>query len=731
MVPLLLLSLLAPDQTGFKTPAAPSFLREIVPVFTRLGCNQGACHGKGAGQNGFRLSLRGYAPAQDHASITREFSGRRVSTAAPPESELLRKITGEAPHEGGKLVDKAAREYQVIHDWILAGMPGPDANEPPLERISLDPLPDQGAAGDRWRLKVRAHWKDGQHQDVTWLARFTSNNNAIASVTPDGAVTLEGPGETAIQVGFQSEVTVATVRVPHRGNTLSPDRMPPSSHPIDRSISRQLEALRIPLSGLADDASWLRRVCLDLTGRLPTPTQVDAFVTDADSGKYGRQVEKLLATPEFVDLWTLFLAELFQNRRERDHDVRGLPGVRSFHAWLREEVAVGTSWDALTRRILLATGPVSQDPAVGYWIVGVGESQPANSEMPGMIAQAFLGTRVGCAQCHNHPTERYTQEDYLRQAAYLSRLRLDRKGSRQGDTSLVPLADPAAKTGVSHPRGGAFLEPRPLDRTKADLQPSADPRAHLAAWVTAPANPLFARAMANRIWRHLMGRGLVEPVDDLRATNPPANPELLDLLEREFRDSGYRFNHLIRFIATSQAYRRSSATLEGNKTDERHHSHFPARRLPAEVLLDALCQATGSPEDFPGHPRGTRAVQLADPGLPSRFLTTFGRSERVTACACEKSGDVTLPQVLHLLNGDRLLDKINHPNGTLARVSKGGGTPLQKADTLHRICLARPMDANGTKAFQEALAEPGAKPDEVLADLFWSLLNSKEFSFQH
>jgi hypothetical protein len=731
MAPVLLLALLAPDQNDLTTPRAPSFLREIVPVFTRLGCNQGACHGKGAGQNGFRLSLRGYAPAQDHASITREFSGRRVSPAVPADSELVRKITGEAPHEGGKLVDKGGREYRVILDWITAGMPGPDVTEPALERISLDPLPGRGAPGDQWPLKVWAHWRDGQSQDVTWLARFASNNNAIASVTPEGVVKLEGPGETAIQVGFQSEVTVATVRVPHRGTHPATTGAVPSDHPVDRPIARQLEALGIPLSGLAEDATWLRRVCLDLTGRLPTPEQVNAFVADQDPGKYGRRVDMLLATPEFVDLWTLFLAELFQNRRERDHDVRGLAGVRSFHAWLREEVAASTPWDALARRILLATGSVSQDPAVGYWIVGVGESQAPTSEMPAMIAQAFLGTRVGCAQCHNHPTERYTQEDFLRQAAYLSRLKLDRKGPRQGDTSLVPLADPASKTGIQHPRDGVFLEPRPLDRSPGGPQPGNDPRAHLGAWVTAPGNPFFARAMANRIWRHLMGRGLVEPVDDLRATNPPANPELLDLLEQEFRASGYRFNHLIRLIATSQAYRRSAATLEANKHDERHHSHFLARRLPAEVLLDALCQATGVPEDFPGHPRGTRAVQLADPGLPSRFLTTFGRSERVTACACEKSAEVTLPQVLHLLNGDRLLEKIQHPAGVLATVSKGSGTPLQKADTLHRICLARPMDATGTRAFQEALAEPGAKPDEVLADLFWSLLNAKEFSFQH
>lgn len=710
---------------------APSFLREVMPILTRNGCNQGGCHGKGVGQNGFRLSLRGYAPELDHEWITREFSGRRVSGTQPSDSPLLRKVSGQSPHEGGKLLDTGSRGYKVLENWLAMGMPGPDKAEPVLDRLEVTPEAWEGSGKESRNLRVLAVWSNGEKTDITWLARFQSNTPAVATVTPEGLVHLEGQGETAIQVSFLQQVAVATVRFPFPRSSPTTAGKPNSGHPIDAAIARQLSALNIPVSPLADDATWFRRIHLDLTGRLPTPEKILAFENDKNPGKYAQLTTELLKTCEFTDIWTLFLTELLQNRKERDHDVRALRGVRSFHSWLRREVVEGTRWDALTRRILLASGSVSEDPAVGYWIVGIGEARPVDSEMPGMISQAFLGTRVGCAQCHNHPTEKFTQEDYLRQAGFLSRLKLDRKGPRQGETSLLPVADLTAKTGVNHPRNGQFLEPRPLDRSPTHLDSQQDPRLPFVSWLTRPDNPLFARAMANRIWRHMMGRGLVEPVDDLRVTNPPSNPELLSLLELELVRAGFDYRHLIRFIASSEAYRRSSATLPANQLDDRYNSHFLARRLPAEVLLDVIDQATGVPESFPGYPKGTRAIQLADPGIPNRFLTTFGRSERVTACACEKSGDVTLPQVLHLLNGDRIQEKINHPDGVLAKVVKNGRPPLDQAEYLHLFCLGKPLDPAGKSAVQRAFADPGARGDEVLADLFWALLNAKEFSFQH
>ena len=710
-----------------------SFCREIMPILTRLGCNQGACHGKGAGQNGFRLSLRGYAPELDHPWLTREYGGRRFSPASPADSPLLRKIAGQATHEGGKLIEPGDHFHQTLIRWVTEGMPGPNPVEKSLASLEVEPSQWAGNLGDSRQLRVHAVWEDGQRTDVTWLARFSSNATAIASVNPSGLAKLAGPGETALQVSYLSGVAVTIARVPFGGPPKLAPTIPPSQplHPIDAAIQNQLSQLNIPASGLADDATWMRRVSLDLTGRLPEPRQIHAFLTDKTSNRRALLVDKFLATDDFADVWTLFLAELLQNRKERDHDVRGLRGVRSFHAWLRAEVVASTPWDALARRILLATGTVGDDPAVGYWTVGVWEHQPGESEMPGMISQAFLGTRIGCAQCHNHPTERFTQEDYLRQAAFLSRLKIERKAPRQGETALIPVTDFKARTGVNHPRGGGFLEPRPIDRSPSKLEQGADPRLPFAEWITNKTNPFFARAMANRIWRHLMGRGLVEPVDDLRATNPPSNPEVLDLLERKFRESDFSFTSLIRFIANSDAYRRSSFTLPENKADDRHLSHFVARRLPAEVLLDVVCQATGVAENFPGHPLGTRAVQLADPSIPSRFLATFGRSERVTACACEKVGDVTLPQILFLINSEKILEKINHPKGLLARLAKTAPNPIDRAEELHLLCLSRSMDPTVVTELRRSLAESGVKPDEVLADLAWSLLNSKEFSFQH
>ena len=712
-----------------------SFNREIMPALTRLGCNQGACHGKGAGQNGFRLSLRGYAPELDHAWLTREYGGRRFSPVDPQDSPLIRKITGQAAHEGGKLIQVDDPFHRLLTRWVAEGMPGPSAAEQPLQTMHLEPAQWFGKVGDSMPLKAMAVWADGQRTDVTWLTRFTSSAPAVASVSVGGFARIEGSGEAALQASFLTGVAVTRAMVPFSGPAQKMNFSSKNpSHPIDSAIQKHLRELNIPVSELVEDAVWVRRIHLDLCGRLPEPERVRAFLADKNPDKHALLVDELLATDSFNDIWTLFLSELLQNRQERDHDVRGLRGVRSLHAWLRGEVAANTGWNALARRILLASGTVGEDPAVGYWTMGIWENKPVESEMPGMISQAFLGTRIGCAQCHNHPTEKFTQEDYLRQAAYLSRLKIDRKSPRQGETALIPIADEKIQTGISHPRLGTFLQPRPLDRSVSGLElaeAGSDPRVGLVHWITDPKNPYFAKAMANRVWRHLLGRGLVEPVDDLRATNPPSNPEVLDLLENRFRNSGYNFRDLIRFIATTDAYRRSSSTLPGNKTDDRNLSHFVPRRLPAEVLLDALCQATGVSENFPGHPVGTRATQLPDPAVASRFLSTFGRSERVTACACEKTGDVTLPQILFLINSDTLVEKINNPKGLLRQLEKRLPQAVERADSLHWLCLSRPMDAATTREIERALAEPGALADEVLGDLVWSLLNSREFSFQH
>jgi hypothetical protein len=715
----------------------PSFLNDVAPILTRFGCNQGACHGKGAGQNGFRLSLRGYAPEWDHAWITREFQGRRLSLTAPEESLLLRKPAGLTAHEGGKLFGPDSRPYRILLDWVRAGAPGPRKDDPPLRKLEILPGPRRLRPGQEQQLLVQAEYGDGRRRDVTWLTRFDSNDPGMASVDVHGLVKVLRHGETAIRATFQGQVAVVVLTAPHEttGGLTSPARLARRNNFIDEHVFNKLAALGIEPSDLCDDATFLRRAFLDTVGVLPAPDEVRAFLADGRPDKRARLVDALLARPEFVDYWALQLGDLFQNRKERDHDVRGTKGVRAFHDWLRRQVAANRPWDELARDVLTARGSTTDNPAVGYFIVTVGEQREAErSEVVASVAQAFLGTRVGCAQCHNHPLERYTQDDYYHFAAFFSRIHLQRRDPKQGPTVLL-VAGPDGKpsknpVGVVQPRTGQFLKPQPLDRTPLEVGPDEDPRARLAAWMTDPKNEAFSGAMVNRLWRHFLGVGLVEPVDDLRASNPPTNPELWQALNREFVSHRFDLKHLMRQVLTSRVYQLSSVTRPGNALDTRFYSHYYARRLPAEVLLDALSQGTQVPDEFPGYPAGIRACQLPDPTLKSYFLTLFGRSERVTACACERSGDVTMPQLLHLQNGETVLRKVHAADGRLARLLKAGTGDDRVVEELFLATLSKPPTEAARAAVKKALAEEG-KREVMFQDLFWALLNSKEFSFNH
>jgi hypothetical protein len=528
-------------------------------------------------------------------------------------------------------------------------------------------------------------------------------------------------------------VAVVVLTAPFE-KAVAPGRLARRNNFIDEHVFNKLAALRIEPSGDCTDAEFIRRVSLDTAGVLPTPAEVKAFLADTRPDKRSRLIDALLERPEYVDHWALQLGDLFQNRKERDHDVRGTKGVRAFHAWLRQQVAANRPWDALAREVLTAKGKSTDNPAVGYFVVTVGEERDApRSEVVASVAQAFLGTRIGCAKCHNHPLEKYTQDDYYHFAGFFSRLHLQRREPKQGPTALLvagtdgkPAKSPA---GTVQPRTGQFLKARPLDRASMDFASEEDPREKLAAWMTDPRNEYFSGAMVNRVWRHYLGVGLVEPVDDLRASNPPTNPELWQALNKEFVSHKYDLKHLTRVILNSRAYQLSSATRPGNAQDSRFYSHYYARRLPAEVLLDALSQGTGVADRFAGYPLGTRAGQLPDPTLQSYFLTLFGRSERVTACACERNGDVTMPQLLHLQNGASVVDKVRAGDGRLAKLLKAGKLDAEIIEELFLATLSRPPSAPERDACRKALAE-GAR-DEVYRDLFWALLNSKEFAFNH
>lgn len=718
----------------FAAPASaaePSFNTDVMPLLTKAGCNQGACHGKGAGQNGFRLSLRGFAPEQDHKWITREFEARRIDRTRPEDSLLIVKATGQVPHEGGRLFGTQSREYKLLLDWVKAGAPGPMKSEAKISKLELSPAARVLKPGEEVQLVATATFADGTTRDVTWLTKFESNDAAYLEVTPGGKAKAVRNGASAVRAMYLTEVAVAVFSVPF-DRDVDPKRFEGGNNFIDAPLFAKLKVLRIEPSDLCTDEEFVRRAFIDACGILPTAEEVAKFVADTDAKKRAKLVDALLQRSEFNDYWALKLGDLFQNRKERDHDVRGVKGVRQFHDWLRKQVEANRPWDALARDVLTATGDNTANPAVGYYIVTVGEQRHGeSSEAPESVAQALLGTRIGCARCHNHPLERYTQDDFYHFAAYFSRVKLDRKEAKMGPT-VLRVSHPDTNqnknpVGVSQPRTGMFMKPQPLDRTASAVNPGDDPRTALAKWITDPANEYFAGAMVNRVWAHYMNVGLVEPVDDLRATNPPTNPELWKALVSHFTKSKYDLRELMRVVLNSRAYQLSSATRPGNETDAKFYSHYYARRLPAEVLLDAICDTTGVPERFDGYPVGVRAVQVPDPGTVSYFLRTFGRSERVTACACERTGEVSLPSVLHLISGDTVTNKVTAGNGWLAQQLKGEKDDAKLTDALFRRTLARGPTA-AERAKVAALLKDAPRED-LFRDLFWALLNSKEFVF--
>lgn len=711
----------------------PSFVHDVVPILTRQGCNQGSCHGKQQGQNGFRLSLRGYAPEEDFLSLTREFTARRVDSADPERSLLLTKAAGLVPHDGGKLFGRDSREYQTLLAWVKAGSPGPTGKESAVVKLELTPGGRPLAPGETQPLTAWATFGDGSRRDVTWLTQFEANDPVVVAVTPKGVATAKRPGAAAVRAAFLTEVAVASFAVPYP-HAVDAAKFQHPAHPVDDAVFAQLQALKIEPSGLSTDAEFVRRAYLDTIGRLPTADEAARFVADKGTDKRAKLADDLLARPEFADYWALFLGDLFQNRRERDHDVRGVKGVRQFHAWIREQVAANRPWDELARDVLTARGDATTNPAVGYYVVTVGENQDAEkSEVGESVAQAFLGTRIGCAKCHNHPLEKYTQDDFYHFAAFFSRIRLDRKDPKDGVTrlSVGHRADHLRKEPAyaNQPRTGKRLPPQPLDRTLPGVPAGSDPRAVLASWITAPKNEAFSGAMANRVWKHYLGVGLVDPVDDIRATNPPSNPVLWNTLSREFVAHKYDLKHLMRLILTSRTYQLSSATTKANAADARFYSHYMARRLPAEVLLDAVCDVTAAPETFPGYPVGTRAVQVPDPGSQSRFLNLFGRSERTTACACERKGDVTLSQLLHLANGEALANKAAN-GGWLAGALAKEPDDAKLLDQITLRAFSRPATAAEKEAVAKLRASGDARKD-VFADFVWAVLNSKDFAFNH
>ncbi len=754
----------------------PSFKQDVLPILTRCGCNTGGCHGKLAGQNGFRLSLRAYAPEWDYDWITQEVSSRRVDLGFPEYSLLLAKPSGGIPHEGGVRFRPDSRMWQTLRDWIAARAPGPLADEPDVLRLEVLPGDQVLVPGQKQQLLVRAHYAGGRIRDVTWLSRFFSNDDTTVTVKPSGLVTALRSGEAGVRVHFQGLVSVVGFTMPFP-NDISPEVYTAQQNAIDGPLFQKLKQLRLPPAGPCNDETFLRRVYLDAAGILPTPAEVIAFEGDPRADKRARAIDDLLQRSEFTDYWTLQLADLLQNRKERDHDVRGQKGVKAFHRWLREQVASNRPWSDIARDVLLAKGDVIAQPQAGYLVTVLGEfNKVEESELPDSVAQSFLGTRIGCARCHNHPLERYTQDDFYHFAACFAKVNLERQNPQTGVSAVTTvgreerdqyrrIAEAATKLaeacrselkdeektkhiadqqrelenqtkrleelrgrilGVNQPRTSKFMAPQTLDRVALKVEPGSDPRIPFTKWAIDHEN--FSGAMVNRLWKHFFAVGLVEPVDDLRASNPPSNAALWKVLNDEFRSHNCDLRYIIRLILNSRAWQLDSATTPENENDTRYYSHYNAKRLPAEVLLDAIAAATDVPNLFPGYPVGLRATQVADPGTDSYFLTLFGRSDRVTACACERKGEVTLPQLLHLNNDEGLVKKIRSLDGRLTNLLQNPDSKSVTQDVFLATLGRLPVEAERT-AIDAALATD--ERELVFADLFWALLNSKEFAFNH
>ena len=721
-------------------PAAeppPSFEHDVMPILSKAGCNGGGCHGALAGKGGFRLSLFGYDPAADHRAITREARGRRVDLASPGASLLVLKPTATLPHKGGRRFDTGSEAYGILAAWIAAGCPGPDPDGPRLEAVAVDPPEALAQVGGPVTLRVTATYTDGSTRDVTRWARFASADETIATVDAAGQVAPIGHGEGAVTAWYASRIALARIVVPF------PNDLPesvfdaaPRANVVDERSLEQLRRLRLPPSPPCDDATFIRRASLDTIGRLPTPEEVRAFLADTSPGRRERLVDLLLARPEFVDYWTYKWCDvlLVTGAKLRPE------AVNAYYTWIRDRVAARQPWDALVRDLVTASGSSLENGATNFYAVHQDPESMAEN-----VAQAFLGLSINCAKCHNHPLEKWTNDQYYSFANCFSRVRAKGWGgdARSGDGGRTLYVEPQGD--LLQPRTGRPQPPAPLDAPPLDPADPTDRRLALAAWLTSPENPYFTRAIVNRVWANFFGIGLVEPVDDLRASNPAANEPLLAALCDHVVAHGYDLRQLMRLILLSETYRRSSTPLPENRADRRWFARAYPQRLMAEVLADAIADVTGvrdaytevilndgSTEKVGPYAADARAIQLRDPLVKNAFLKTFGRNTREITCECERSNQPSLVQVLHLANGSTLNDKLAATNGHLTRLLATGPTPTAIVDDAWLRCLSRlPTDAERTPLEELLAATPAEQRREAVEDLYWSLLTSREFLFRH
>jgi Protein of unknown function (DUF1549)/Protein of unknown function (DUF1553) len=698
-----------------KTDRPISFKLDVMPVFMRSGCNVGGCHGAARGKDGFRLSLFGFDPDGDHYRLTREINGRRINLALPAESLLLEKSTGKVPHTGGKRFDETSERHEAIVRWLNAGAP---LDPPTLATpVGVDLYP-KGAVldgkGEKQQLTVRARYNDGTERDVTALTLFLSNNDNSAKVAEDGLVTAGERGEAFVMARFHTYTVGVPFIVLPKGLKFEFPKVPENNY-IDTLVNAKLKKLRIAPSELCDDEAFLRRVYVDVLGLLPTPEEHDRFMIDKAPNKREKLVDELLGRKEFAELWVLKWAELLQIKSSNEVSYKAM---LLYYNWLQDKIANNVPVDQWVQELLAAKGGTFKNPATNYF-----QTERDTLKITENVAQVFMGMRVQCSQCHNHPFDRWTMNDYYGFAAFFSQI--GRKGA-DDPRELVIFNSGGGE--VTHPVGGRVMKPKFLGGAEPDVV-GKDRREILAKWLASPDNPYFATNLANVVWGHFFGMGIIHDVDDVRVSNPASNPELLAELGKKFTEYKYDFKKLVRDICMSRTYQLATQPNPTNEGDTRNFAKQNLRRIRAETFLDCISAVTETKNKFPGLPNGARAVQIADGGVSTYFLTTFGRATRETVCSCEVKLDPTLSQSLHLLNGETTTQRIAAGN-LVGRRLQEKKAPDQIIEELYLRCLSRkPLPKEREKLMALVNAEPDKK--KALDDVFWSLLNSREFMFNH
>ncbi len=726
--------------TGVAQPV--QFEAHVQSIFSRHGCNSGACHGALAGKGGFRLSLRGYDSQADHFTITRQDRGRRIEPADPGRSLLLAKPTTLIPHKGGLRLEENSRDYQLLANWIAGGSPGPQAADARLEAIEVLPTDLKLDLDDQQQLLVLAHYADGRTEDVTHWAKFNSANEVVAEVDEDGQVRVVGRGKGAVVAWFASRIAISSIVVSAERQAAEPIAAEDSGFQpanfIDAILQEEWQALGLGPSATCDDSTFLRRATLDATGTLPTPDQVREFLKDTSPARRQRLVEQLLSSEAYVDYWSYQWSDLLLV----NGNLLRPDAVAAFYKWIRSQVEQNTPWDEFARRIVLARGDSLEQGATNFYAIHQDpESLTENT------CQAFMGLSIGCAKCHNHPLEKWTNDQYYGMANLFARVRAKGWGgdARNGDGKRTLLV--LERGDLIQPSRGEPQPPAPLDSPPIDIDSPEDRREVLAAWLTSSENRYFSRAIVNRVWANYMGVGLIEPVDNLSVSNPASSERLLDALADYLIEHDYDLKSLMRLIMNSRVYQLSSQATPDNEHDQRFYCRYYPRRLMAEVLHDAIVSVTGVPTQFTEiefagadkrptdfYPLGTHSLELYDSAVANYFLKTFGRHQRRITCDCERSDQPTVVQVLHLNNGDTINDKLSDEACVISRWIEQQLPPEQAIEQAYLAALSRPPTDSERAKVQALIDEAraaGPIQRELYEDLLWSLMTSPEFLFSH